>query len=378
MISGTSAGIFIFTMCLTGALLSFESNVLEFAEREMRVVQIPAGDSSAAAAAPSSAQRLPISEIISKVQAAKPGAKPSGITLQNDKTSAAVVALGREGQVYINPYTGGITGEGAKGWRDFFRLIEDVHRYLALSGSGRVVGKSINDAANFLFLLLAITGIYIWFPRRLSWRHFRASMALRWKVTGRARDFNWHTVIGFWSSLVLIVLTATAVVMSYQWANNLLYSMTGSELPQQLQQTPQNAQSEPANLYPDNLEALWTRAENHTNWKFISLRLPITRDSAVFTIDEGKYWNKFGRSALTVDAKTAEVSKWESYGDQNAGRRLRSWVRFTHTGETGGFIGQLVGFLACLGGTFLVWTGLSLAWRRFRNWRSKESVLKNQ
>ncbi len=34
LISGLAAGIVIFIMCVTGALLSFEKNITEFAERE--------------------------------------------------------------------------------------------------------------------------------------------------------------------------------------------------------------------------------------------------------------------------------------------------------------------------------------------------------
>lgn len=345
-------------MCVTGALLAFEANILELAESEMRFVE-PPGEN---------AKRLPINDIIAKVQAAKPNAKPAAITLQNDKNAAAAIALGRDGQVLVNPYNGEITGEGAKNWRGFFRTVEDAHRWLALPGSGRNVGKSINDVANILFLFLAISGVYIWFPRHFSWKHFKAAMTFRRKVKGKARDFNWHTVTGFWTSSILIIITLTAIVMSYQWAGNLVYTLTGNEPPQQQpQQAPPTNQTEP--VLPENLDEIWTKAESFTTWRSISLRLPIVKDSAVFTIDEGKYWNKFGRSALTLDTRNAEVSKWESYGEQNAGRQLRSWIRFTHTGETGGIVGQIIGFIACIGGAFLVFTGLSLALRRFRGWR---------
>ncbi len=357
--AGVLAGIFIFVMCVTGALLSFESNILEYAESGMRVVEIPTENQN----------RLPVQELVAKVLAEKPNAKPSNVTLQNNKSAAAAVALGREGQVFINPYTGAITGEGAKSWRGFFRVVEDLHRWLALSGSGRNVGKALNDAANFLFLFLSISGVYIWFPRRLSWKHFKAAMVFRWKVKGKARDFNWHTVIGFWTSLVLITLTLTGVVISYQWAGNLVYTLTGNEPPQQQPQASSQQPGELPFVLPENLEDIWTKAENYTVYELISLRLPIAKDSAVFTIEEGIYWNIFARSTLTIDAKTAEVSQWEAYGEQNSGRQLRSWIRFTHTGETGGIVGQFIGFLTCVGGAFLVWTGISLALRRFGNWR---------
>ena len=112
--SGVLAGIFIFIMCVTGALLSFEPNILEFAESDMRYVQTAVGKC---------AKDLPIRTIIEKVSARQnPDAKPSNIALQNDPNAAAIVSLGREGQVFVNPYTGEITGEGAKDWRDVFRI----------------------------------------------------------------------------------------------------------------------------------------------------------------------------------------------------------------------------------------------------------------
>jgi sulfite reductase (NADPH) flavoprotein alpha-component len=44
-------------------------------------------------------------------------------------------------------------------------------------------------------------------------------------------------------------------------------------------------------------------------------------------------------------------------------------VRALHTGEAFGFAVQTVAGLASLGGCFLAWTGLAMAWRRFRSWR---------
>ncbi|HEX6736709.1 MAG TPA: PepSY domain-containing protein, partial [Vicinamibacteria bacterium] len=51
--------------------------------------------------------------------------------------------------------------------------------------------------------------------------------------------------------------------------------------------------------------------------------------------------------------------------------RLRSWMRWIHTGEAGGWPGQAVAGLASAGGALLVWTGLALAWRRWRAWRRR-------
>ena len=359
---GVVAGIFIFIMCVTGALLAFEPNVLKIAESEMRSVQPP-----------ENAQRLSVREIVGKALAARPSARPSSVTLQNDGRASAVVALGRDGQIYVDPYTGEILGAGATRLRGFFRVVEDLHRWIALPGEARTVGKIINDVCNLAFLILALTGVYIWFPRRLAWQNFKSVMWFRGGLKGKARDFNWHNTIGFWTSTALIVLTVTGAVISFQWANNLLYTLTGNESPAATQSPAPNQTGEQAFALPENLDEIWKKAENQTSWKSIGLRLPIAQDSAVFTIDEGRYWNVFGRSLLIIDAKSAEVTKWESYGEQNSARQLRSWARFTHTGETGGLIGQLIAFMACTGGAFLVFTGISLALRRFGNWRTQKA-----
>ncbi|HTG12791.1 MAG TPA: PepSY-associated TM helix domain-containing protein, partial [Candidatus Eisenbacteria bacterium] len=98
-----------------------------------------------------------------------------------------------------------------------------------------------------------------------------------------------------------------------------------------------------------------------------------------FFIQEPVGWHPSPRSQLVLDPVTADVVKWEPFAGQNMGRRLRAWVRPLHTGEAAGLVGQTIAFFASAGGTMLVWTGLALAWRRFRGWRrragSAESIL---
>jgi uncharacterized iron-regulated membrane protein len=65
--------------------------------------------------------------------------------------------------------------------------------------------------------------------------------------------------------------------------------------------------------------------------------------------------------------------RWEPFSSYTKGRQLRSFLRFAHTGEVAGIIGQTIAGLASLGGVFLVYTGLALAWRRFREWLAKRS-----
>jgi uncharacterized iron-regulated membrane protein len=357
--AGLLAGVVIFIMCVTGALLAFERQTIELFERDARWVPVQP-----------EAQPLGPLEVLSKVTAARPEAKPASMAIKNEPGAAWEIGLGREGALFVNPYTGEITGESHKGVRAAMSGLRDWHRWIALSGDQRPIGKAITGASNLLFLFLAISGIYIWFPRNLVWKAVKPVIWFRTGQRGKARNFNWHNTIGFWTSMFLIIFTLTATVISYQWASNLLYTLTGNEVPKQQQgggpQGQQQGQDKPFTI-PENLNASWSAAlQQSPTWRSISLRLPVT-DSAVYTIDEGIYWNIFARSTLTLDAASGQVTKWDPYGERNSAVQLRSWFRFTHTGETGGILGQIIGFIACVGGAVLVWTGFSLAFRRFGN-----------
>ena len=76
------------------------------------------------------------------------------------------------------------------------------------------------------------------------------------------------------------------------------------------------------------------------------MRLPESpRRPVVFTIDTGDGGQPQKRATLTLDRATAAVVQWETLR-VNAGRRLRSWTRFVHTGEAFGVVGQTVAGLA--------------------------------
>jgi uncharacterized iron-regulated membrane protein len=122
-----------------------------------------------------------------------------------------------------------------------------------------------------------------------------------------------------------------------------------------------------------DINLLWARAEQHMpGWRSISLRLPSPTDSTLtYTLDRGDGGQPQDRAQLTLDRKTGEVVRWEPFSSLTPGRRLRSLLRFAHTGEVLGVVGQTVAGLASAAGALLVWTGLALAWRRSRAWLAR-------
>lgn len=352
--AGLLAGSIVLVMSATGVLLAFERQITAWADRGYRAV--PAAG----------AGRLPVEALLATAQAARPEAKPASLTLQSDPAAPAAVSLGRGRSLYLNPYTGAVLGEGSPGVRAFFRQVTDLHRWLAAGEDGRETGRAITGASNLLFLFLVLSGLYLWLPRSWTRRQVRNAAWFRRGLSGKARDFNWHHVIGLWSWAPLVLIVASGVLLSYSWATDLLYRLAGDEpAPARAERRERPGAEERPSF--SGLAPLWAAAEARVpGWQSITLRLPSGGSNEVsFQIAGGHRGRPDLRSQLVLDRQSGAVTKWEPFASQSLGRRLRSWGRWVHTGEAGGLLGQGIAALVSLGAVFLVWTGAALSWRRF-------------
>lgn len=361
---GVLAGLIILTMSVTGVLLTYEKQMLLWADTRNYQIAVPAG-----------ARRLSVEELIARVQAAQ-NAAPTNITVRADNILPVAFSFDRGRTVYANPYTGEVLGEGAPGMRNFFRVVTDWHRWLGTEGAGRATGRLITGVCNFAFLFIVVSGLYLWFPRMRTWPQFKNILWFRRGLPGKARDFNWHNVIGFWTCVPLLLIVLSATVISFPWMSNLVYRVVGETPPAPARPVPSATPQTTSVAHPlDGLNQLWVRAEQHSSgWKTLSLRLPASAEAPLaFTIDHGTGGEPHKRATLTLERRTGEVVKWEPFSSFSTGRQLRSFLRFAHTGEVAGIIGQTIAGLVSLGGAVLVWTGLALAWRRFRAWRTRQA-----
>lgn len=97
--------------------------------------------------------------------------------------------------------------------RRFMSATRAWHRWIAVEGEGRPIARAITGWSNAIFLFIVASGFYLWFPRKWTWQHVRTVTLFGGKVRGKARDFNWHNVIGFWSAVPLFIVVLTAVPM---------------------------------------------------------------------------------------------------------------------------------------------------------------------
>jgi uncharacterized iron-regulated membrane protein len=369
LIAGVLAGAIVLLMSVTGVILTYERQLIAWS------------DSGYRSNPPPGATRLSPESLLARVRRDHPDLEVTAVTVASDPTAPVSIAAGRE-TVYADAYTGALIGEASQGMRRFMSETRAWHRWIGVEGEGRLMARAVTGWSNAIFLFIVASGFYLWFPRKWTWQHLRTVTLFSGKLRGKARDFNWHNVIGFWSAVPLFIVVLTAMPISFPWANALVYRAVGEEPPQQGGRGGGGAREgdrgegraeEPPPLA--GLDALLAVAERQVpEWRTINMRIPASeRAPVVFAIDKGDGGQPQHRSTLTLDRASASVVSYEAFADQSLGRRLRSISRFAHTGEVLGLPGQTIAGLVTGGAVVLVWTGIALALRRFRAWLGRRA-----
>ncbi len=352
LICGVLAGILIFIMSVTGVLLTYERQIIAWAESDYDT------------AVPADAPALPIDEIITMNRENMGERDLRSVKIENNPEAPVVVRGGD--YFYINRYNGEILGNGPKDVKYYLSELRGLHRWLAMEGESRATARIFTGAANLMFLFIVLSGMYLWIPRVVNWQNVKKVLFFRKTRSSRARDFNWHNVMGIWSAIPLVVIIATAAVFYYSWANKLVYTLAGEEPPVRGQAAENDV--EPVTF--DQLipfETMFQKAaERRENWTSITMTYPKETDENVhFSIDTGTGGEPQKKADLYLSRANGETVKWEPFQDYSAGRQARSYVRFLHTGEALGIIGQTIAGLVSLFATVMVWTGLALAYRKY-------------
>lgn len=385
---GVVAGAVILVMCVTGVALTYEKQMLEWA------------DARAHRSVPPSEGARPLSPetLLAAVASARPGAAPIGLTRRADPSAPVTVALEGNGSVLVDGYSGAVFGPPPAGLRATFRTLTNWHRWLAMEGGSRGRGKAVTGAANLAFLFIVLSGVYLWLPRLWTWVQVRQVLWFRGGLKGKARDFNWHNAIGIWSAIPLAIVVAGAVPISYPWASTLVYRLAGEEPPAPPARPAAGAErpgpggpggpgvpggreggrggrERRESAPPDyaGLDAAWDAALADAGaWRSASVRLGGGATAPyVIAVDAGYGGQPNHRTTVTVDRATTQVTGRETFADLSPGRRLRSWLRFAHTGEIYGLTGQTLAGLVSAAGAVLVYTGIALALRRAWTWRHR-------
>lgn len=357
--AGVVAGALIILMSVTGVLLTYEKQLTHWADvRQLKAINAPLST------------HLPADSLIRLAETSKLNSHASAITLRADPVEPAQVSFGRDGVLFLDPATGAVLGSGDTAMRGFFSGAEEWHRWLAGDGANRTRGKSLNDAANLLFLVLVLSGMVLWLPRTWTWVRVRAVLWFRTGLSPKARDFNWHNVLGIWSAIPLLAIVASGAVIGYPWAGDLVYRVVGETPPPRTPPGPPSGArsataSTPAPPTASLAGMISTAIPLMPDWKVVTAQVPATgAKTASVTLDRGNGGQPHLRATVQFTAVTGAIAKYEPFDSLSTGRRARGVLRFAHTGEVLGTTGQSIAGLASLASVIMVVTGISLALRR--------------
>lgn len=352
LVVGVLGGLIILSLGVTGFLLTFERQVIDWADTQNLVAP--------AVGAPV----LPLDELVTR--AAANGIGGSSVMVMPEPGSAVGIREGRR-NTWVNPWDGtAIPRNEAVG--GFFGTMTAWHRWLGADPDNRDLPRSIVNIANVMFGFLALSGIYLWLPRVWNSAMLRSRVFFRRGLKGKARDFNWHHAFAFWALIPLVLVIYTGMMMHYPWARNLANFIAGAEPQQQGGQRSAApvevvaAGTEGPALSLDELRDV--AAGLQTGWKRLQIDVPGNAPNVSVMVDTGPGNQVSKQTTYVLDKSSGAVVSVTPYDDLPIERKVGVMQRFGHTGEAFGLIGQIVFGLASLASALMAYTGLALAWRR--------------
>lgn len=228
---GLVSGIVIFLVSVTGCLYVFKNEITRLIHPWSRI-QVPIGSF------------MEPSALLEKAKQYMRNA-PTSMEVYPDYPVVITCNKGEYRQsVYLHPISGvHLYTVGKDGHFDFFGFILNGHRYLWLPPK---IGKTIVGVAIISYFFLLITGIILWWPRRLKkyLLHQRLSIKLHsnWKRT----NYDLHNVLGFYAFIFLLIFVISGLSFAYPWLSQGIYKSLslGKAMPLQEALTPNTKSGE--------------------------------------------------------------------------------------------------------------------------------------
>ena len=204
---GLISGLIVFIISITGCIFCFHDEIKDITRKEWRFVE------------PENKPFLLPSVLKEKAKEIAPKNKSSMVSYYGKNRAAIVYTYSDTDNLYLyfNPYTGQyLKTENPK--TDFFIIVEYIHLYLLLPD---YIGKHIIGGATIIFILLLISGIIQWWPKRKS--DLKRSFSVKWSAKWRRANYDWHNVSGFYISMIAVILAITGLTFTYEWVGDGIY-----------------------------------------------------------------------------------------------------------------------------------------------------------
>jgi uncharacterized iron-regulated membrane protein len=345
--TGIIAGIYAILIGVTGSVLVFSEELHHAEVREWRHVPIPPN-----------AQYASVDQW---VESARKVTGPGGsfnLVFPEQPGDTAMVNFFRQNagtMIFLNPYTAQVLGVKVNDGSGLLRIMERFHSNLLIPRTGRLV----NGIGALALLLLAITGIIIWWPGR---RLFRKRLTIKFDASWKRINFDFHHAVGFWGMLGFSLLCITGAWFTWpQFFRNTVAGWGYTVTPPQriAAQRPAGAERLPIS----ELIAAANAAVPGPPVSRVNISAGVNDPIRLNKAGEGK---PFFRTAtvITVNPYTREVLRVDSLDTKASGDRILSWMAPLHIGNFGGMTIKVIWFLLGLTMPALFVSGFIMWWQR--------------
>jgi uncharacterized iron-regulated membrane protein len=343
--AGLAAAVFLLLLGVSGALLVYEEPLNRLLNRSTSYVE-------------ARGQPLPLNTVKERLEQRYPGYRVLAFGLPQEPDFAGFAALGSPAQrrgmgVSYNPYTAEVLGTDAQTNR-WMSVVHQFHMRLLLGDTG----ARINGVASLFLVLLALTGLVLWWPRKL--------FTLTSGASGRRMVFDLHNVTGIYASVFLLIFAVTGAAIAWErqasdWANKITGTAAPPPIPKMRAPAPGAAMLDPERALAIALAA--APGARVTSVQFPgNLQNPI-RVNMKYPEDH----TPAGRTVLYMNPASGEIIWLQNARTMPLGSKImRLWNRQVHTGDLFGWPTRLLACLFSLALPVLVITGPTIWWNRIR------------
>ncbi|MDR6735164.1 PepSY domain-containing protein [Sphingobacterium sp. 2149] len=247
-------------------------------------------------------------------------------------------------RVFVNPYSGQVQHvENSK--TEFFQLTLQLHLNLLL---GKRFGHPIVAWSTAIFILILLSGIVLWWPKKWKGKNLKRSFSLDTKVKWKRLNHDLHNVIGFYSLFIGLIFAITGLAFafpgfkkSYIATFNVLQSTTASSgrispvpLPTAENQFQDNALRYALTNYP-TAEMMSIRLKKDTQ---TGMDIQVRHDEKRSGVFDWLYFDRRGNNLYEIKS-----SEQLHYGD-----KLGALNYDIHTGSIGNISTKIIACLASL------------------------------
>jgi uncharacterized iron-regulated membrane protein len=194
--TGIGVGLYVLLVSLTGSIVVYSNELYRAATRDPVIVA-------------ASGQRLTDEQLKQAAGRAYPGYKVLSVSRERNPEQAVSISLNASAGLksrLFNPYTGADLGDSVPlGIRLISNLLK-LHDDLCAGPTGR----KVNGFGALLIVILAFTGMVVWWPGVKAWRR---SLTIRQNVGGRRFIWSLHSMIGFWSFAVILLFGVSGIYL---------------------------------------------------------------------------------------------------------------------------------------------------------------------